>query len=226
MRHGGRAAAVGGILCGALAIASKEVGLVLPVVVLAYDWLLRPGDPAARRRRFWRVFAPAFILLAAVGVYRVLAMGGLSRDAAAAPALNLLTQSIVIWRYIGLLVWPSGQSIMHARASGDLSAGSDRLGRSRGPCGCMPRRVSTTLDRTLLSHSVSSGFSPCSPRRPASSSFGKGWLSIVYTWPSAGLFLCLPRSSADRWSGNRGRHEACGAAALSHLRRWSRCSSC
>jgi protein O-mannosyl-transferase len=113
MRHGRRAAAVGGILCGALAIASKEVGLVLPAVVLAYDWLLRAGDPAARWRRLWRLFVPAFVLLAAVGAYRLLAMGGVSRDAAAAPALNLLTQSIVIWRYIGLLVWPSGQSIMH-----------------------------------------------------------------------------------------------------------------
>lgn len=31
-----------------------------------------------------------------------------------APVLNGMTQAIVIWRYVGLLAWPAGQSIMHA----------------------------------------------------------------------------------------------------------------
>jgi protein O-mannosyl-transferase len=110
---GSRVRTAGGVLCGLLAIASKEIGLVLPLVVLAYDWLLRPGEDAARRKRLWRVFVPAFVLLAGVGVYRLLALRGVSTGTARGPLLNMLTQAIVIWRYVALLTWPAGQSIMH-----------------------------------------------------------------------------------------------------------------
>jgi cytochrome c-type biogenesis protein CcmH/NrfG len=108
---GSRARAVLAGVAGALSIASKEVGLVIPIVILAYDWLLRPGDDARRRRRLWQLFIPGFALALTMAGYRLSmlrhAMGGTS------PVLNLLTQTIVIWRYIGLLIWPSGQSIMH-----------------------------------------------------------------------------------------------------------------
>ena len=100
--------------CGFLAVASKEVALVLPVVLLAYDWLLRPGDDDARRRRLWRIFVPAFALLAVAGGYRLLAFRGLSSGAVVEPIHTMLTQAIVIWRYVWLIAWPSGQSIMHA----------------------------------------------------------------------------------------------------------------
>lgn len=99
--------------CGVLAIASKETGLVLPVVFLAYDWLLRPGDDAARRRRLWRVIVPVFALFAVMAVYRFLTLPGILGGSAMAPVLNGMTQAIVIWRYAGLLAWPAGQSIMH-----------------------------------------------------------------------------------------------------------------
>ena len=110
---GSRARGAAAMACGLLSIASKEIGLVLPLVVLAYDWLFRPGEDAARHRRLWRVFVPLFVFLAAIGGYRLATMAGLSGSAATAPLLNLLTQAIVIWRYVGLLVWPSGQSVMH-----------------------------------------------------------------------------------------------------------------
>jgi cytochrome c-type biogenesis protein CcmH/NrfG len=104
------AAAMG---CGVLAIASKEIGLVLPLVVLAFDWLVRPGEDAARHRRFWRVFVPLFVVLAGIGGYRLATMPALPGESPTAPLHNLLTQAIVIWRYVGLLVWPAGQSVMH-----------------------------------------------------------------------------------------------------------------
>jgi protein O-mannosyl-transferase len=113
MRSGSRLAGVGAICSGALAIASKETALVLPIVVLAYAWLFRPKEEAGRRRRLWIVMIPATALLAGLGVYRFLVMGGLS-DSASDPLRNLLTQGVVIWRYLGLLAWPWGQSIMHA----------------------------------------------------------------------------------------------------------------
>ena len=99
----------------ALALASKEVAVMLPVVLLAYDWLLGPGGEEARRRRRRRYVLPALALVMVAGLVRLAALGA----ASAAPGLqaallNLLTQSIVIWRYAALLVWPHGQSIMHA----------------------------------------------------------------------------------------------------------------
>ena len=98
------------VVCALLALASKETALVLPLVFLAYDWLFRPGPDEVRPRRLATI-AAVLALFAVAAVYRVskLSTGGLS------PALlNLLTQAIVIWRYVGLLVWPVGQSIMHS----------------------------------------------------------------------------------------------------------------
>lgn len=111
MALGSTARGVAACVFGALSIASKEVGLVLPVIVLAYDRLLRPGDDERRRKRLWRIFLPGFVLAVAVAGSRWLALRHPPGDTS--PLLNLMTQAIVIWRYIGLLVWPSGQSIMH-----------------------------------------------------------------------------------------------------------------
>jgi hypothetical protein len=107
-RHG-----VLSIALGALAVASKEVALVLPALVLAYDWTLRPGEDDRRTRRLWSVFVPGFAVILVAGAYRALALrtaGGWS----SAPLLNLMTEAIVIWRYAGLLALPLGQSIMHS----------------------------------------------------------------------------------------------------------------
>jgi Tfp pilus assembly protein PilF len=111
---GSRRLAFAAAACGLLALASKEVALVFPVVVLAYDWLLRPGTDAARRRRLRVVFLPIFTLMAGAGLLRLTAFGSAAVMGAGSAVLNLLTQTIVIWRYAGLLVWPSGQSIMHS----------------------------------------------------------------------------------------------------------------
>lgn len=101
------------ICLGILAVASKETAVVLPLVFLSYDWLLRPGPDEPRRARLWLVGLPLLVLVAVGAVFR------LSRLSVAAsgfwPAvLNGETQAIVIWRYLRLLVWPFGQSIMHS----------------------------------------------------------------------------------------------------------------
>ena len=101
----------GGGSAGLLAIASSSSAAALPLVVLAYDaWVLRdPGWPLARgahlrargargrdrrgvvpdRHRQSRPFRPAALF-----------------D-------NLLTGGIVIWRYLGLLLLPLGQALVH-----------------------------------------------------------------------------------------------------------------
>ena len=54
-------------------------------------------------------------MLFAAGMYRLAAFGLLSGGTdVSTSVLNVLTQAIVIWRYVALLVWPHGQSIMHA----------------------------------------------------------------------------------------------------------------
>jgi hypothetical protein len=99
-------------LLALLALLSKEVAVALPVVVLAYDWFVLPVEPAERRRRTWFIFLPAALAVMLAAVYRLSAAAGpISIDA---PLVNLWTQAIVIWRYLALLVFPVGQSIMHS----------------------------------------------------------------------------------------------------------------
>lgn len=100
------------IVCAMLALASKETALVLPIVFLLYDWLVRPGPDDGRPRRLAAI-------LTVLGLFAVAAAFRLSTLTQStggwrAGFLNLLTQAIVIWRYVGLLVWPAGQSIMHS----------------------------------------------------------------------------------------------------------------
>ncbi len=102
-----------GIASGLLALASKETAIALPIVFLAYDWLLRPGADEIRVRRLWRVWVPLIVVFGILGVYR-LSMLRISSAGVSAAILNAETQAIVVWRYVRLLVWPFGQSIMHS----------------------------------------------------------------------------------------------------------------
>ena len=102
----------GAALCWSLALLSKEVALLFPAVVFAYDYLLLPDSAARRRQRLWRLYLPCAVLLVAGAAYRLSrASGPMSIDA---PLLNLWTQSIVMWRYVALAIAPVGQSIMHS----------------------------------------------------------------------------------------------------------------
>lgn len=94
-----------------LAVLSKEVALALPVLILAYDWLLLPAPPSGRWRRALVVFVPAVLAAAGLAAYRLSVIGG--SISGQSPMLNLWTQAIVIWRYIGLFFLPVGQAVMH-----------------------------------------------------------------------------------------------------------------
>ena len=99
--------------CGLLAMLSKEVAASLPILFVAYDWLLLPGDIRAKRQRLVRVFPPIALLTLAALAYRVGALGGVDAGLAKAPLLNLIGQAIVIWRYLAMMVVPAGQAIAH-----------------------------------------------------------------------------------------------------------------
>ena len=127
---GSAGAGAAALACGLVAVASKEVALVLPLIVLTYAWLLPPvatgasgeahrrenaSAPAVTSRRLVPLFLTAAVVLIAAGMYRLAAFGFLSGGTDLyTSVLNALTQTIVIWRYVALLVWPHGQSIMHA----------------------------------------------------------------------------------------------------------------
>jgi hypothetical protein len=108
------AAAAGAAVCGVLAFLSKEVAVALPVVVAAYDWLVFPDTSERRRARVYRLYVPALVAVAALGVFRLSALRAALSDQGGASSFNALTQAIVIWRYVGLAMWPGRQSIMHA----------------------------------------------------------------------------------------------------------------
>jgi cytochrome c-type biogenesis protein CcmH/NrfG len=104
---------IGTVVFGVLALFSKESGAMLPFVLCMYDLMVVPGPPEGRRWRLTHVFLPSFAVLAIVGLVRFLFFPLPPSATGASPLFSLLTQSIVIWRYFGLMVWPVGQSIMH-----------------------------------------------------------------------------------------------------------------
>ena len=106
-----RSAAAIAALAGALAIGSSGSAAALPILVLAYDaWVLR--DPGWRRR-WWRVYAPATAAVGLAAAWWLSAIVSADRVPARNLVQNFLTQTVVIWRYVGLLLVPAGQSIVH-----------------------------------------------------------------------------------------------------------------
>ena len=106
-----RLAAAGAVVSGALAFASKETAIALPFVLIAYDaWVLGDGN---WRRRLTRVYLPIVALLLVAGAVRLRTLWTAAPAVQRSPVDNLLTQAIVIWRYLGLLILPTGQTIMH-----------------------------------------------------------------------------------------------------------------
>jgi protein O-mannosyl-transferase len=96
---------------GAFALGSSGAAAGLPVVVLAYDaWVLR--DPGWRRR-LWRVYVPALVVVGLIAAWDLRAVLPAARVPPRGLLDNVLTEAIVIWRYVGLLLVPYGQSLVH-----------------------------------------------------------------------------------------------------------------
>lgn len=96
---------------GAVAAGSSAAAAGLPVLVLAYDaWVLK--DPGWRRR-VWRAYAPALAALALMGAWHLRGLLSVPQVPSRGPIDNMLTEAIVIWRYVGLLLVPAGQALVH-----------------------------------------------------------------------------------------------------------------
>jgi hypothetical protein len=88
---------------------------MLPAVAIFYDFiLLEPERRRESKRLFW-LHLPFLALVAVMGVVRASAY--LGSEASFEPTAfyrYFLTELVVIWRYIGLLLLPVQQSIVHA----------------------------------------------------------------------------------------------------------------
>ncbi len=88
-----------------------------PFLALAWDRLLRLGSDEQRRRRLLWFHAPLIALVALGGIVRLrvllsAAKPALPRSFGVEPA----SQVAIFWRYLGLLLLPVGQSVVHAAA--------------------------------------------------------------------------------------------------------------
>src|SRR5260221_5126001 len=105
------AAGAAAIAFGVLALGSSSAAAGLPVLVLAYDaWVLR--DPAWTRR-LWRVYVPALMAVGLAVAWDPRIVLPAARVPPRGLVANLLTEGIVIWRYVGLLLVPAGQALVH-----------------------------------------------------------------------------------------------------------------
>ena len=100
-----------------LAVLSKEVAIMFPFVVLAYDRLLLAGSELERRRRLVRLHLPLVAVGAVIGLARVgvflLVENAFSAESVGRMFRYLTLQFEVVWKYVRLLVLPVRQSIAH-----------------------------------------------------------------------------------------------------------------
>ena len=105
---------VPGIGCWVLALASKEVAVMLPVVLLAYDTLLFSREEGDARKRLARVYIPMLAFVAVAGAARLtvfVAVENVSR--ASFDWGNVLVGLDVVQRYVSLMFLAAPQSIFH-----------------------------------------------------------------------------------------------------------------
>ncbi len=113
--HGGAVRLVAGLAGFVLALASKEIGAMLPLVLAVYDPLLLDGSREERRRRFLRFHLPLAALVLAAAAVRLAAYFRVeSSSLPRAVWQHVLAEWEVVWRYLGLLLLPLAQSIVHA----------------------------------------------------------------------------------------------------------------
>jgi hypothetical protein len=100
--------------CWGVSLASKEVGVMLPFVLIAYDALILSRVAAGARRRLARVYGPVLLLVAVAGALR-LGTFLLVENASRARFVwgNALVDLDVVRRYVSLMFLPNGQSIFH-----------------------------------------------------------------------------------------------------------------
>jgi tetratricopeptide (TPR) repeat protein len=105
---------VSGLVCWLFALASKEVAVMLPVVLLTYDCLLPSAFGAAARTRLRRLYIPMMAFVAVAGVARLFVFAGVENVGRGGFSWsNLLVGLDVVRRYLRLAFLVEPQSIFH-----------------------------------------------------------------------------------------------------------------
>ena len=107
--RGGRGWLVAAIVVCALGMGSKEVMVVVPVMVFFYDrtWVAGNFVAAWRARRLFYAGLGATWLVLAACLLAKGRDGSAGWDAGMSVTAYALTQGEAIWRYLGLVVWPA-----------------------------------------------------------------------------------------------------------------------
>ncbi|MCB0220694.1 MAG: tetratricopeptide repeat protein [Chrysiogenetes bacterium] len=99
-----------------LALLSKENAAVVPVVLVAWEWLLGPEEaPAARKRRFLWLLAACAPPVAMAGIYAATSSNHFALGALPNRDFTLWERTLsaprMYLRYVGLLFWPYPQAL-------------------------------------------------------------------------------------------------------------------
>jgi protein O-mannosyl-transferase len=98
----------------AFAVASKELAVMLPPLLLVYDVLLL-RHTGRLRDRLVRLYLPVFAFMGALAAARVLVLVGLERTLhTAVHWQHLLVEADVVRRYVSLIFLATPQSVYHA----------------------------------------------------------------------------------------------------------------
>lgn len=109
-----RLSCFGGAVVFVLGVASKETAAMLPFLLITADVLVLDGDADSRRSRLLRFHLPFAALVVAAGLARVAVYARVERGGELLTLWqHALTEVGVVWRYVGLMLLPVGQSIMH-----------------------------------------------------------------------------------------------------------------
>jgi hypothetical protein len=113
--RGGTRWLLAGIASWVLALASKEVAVMLPLVLLAYGQLLLTADDREHRRRLSRLCLPMLAMVLVAGLVRLLVFAGIENVSRANFAWgNVLVGVNVIRQYVALTFLTLPQSIFHS----------------------------------------------------------------------------------------------------------------
>ena len=87
-----------------LALACKEIAVMFPFALLAYDYLVAPMDREERRRRFWRIHAPLIGGTLLLGIVRVSILVALEPENATLRWRFALVELDVFRRYVQMVL--------------------------------------------------------------------------------------------------------------------------
>ena len=97
-----------------LSLASKESAAMLPFLLLAWDRLILGPEASGARRRLMTFHLPFVTMISIAGVVRVAVFVFIEHGVHLASFWeNLRVEAVVVWRYVGLMLVPVAQSLVH-----------------------------------------------------------------------------------------------------------------